>query len=350
MTIQLWQDGYWLFDDMKMVVREVTGQVSYLSKSLVEFDFPEIKVEPSIRGTWRAGDFGDTSNQVLEATGVQRYNLEMVYNNYVQKGVVSQNGKTITYLGPYGIATGSWLNSEDLQKVLDDRENINELTCPYPKQPDHQGKIIWLSGPPAAGKSSTAHFMAKNHGYVYFEGDTFLHFVNPYFPKEVKNPTLEVRQQRPLKGYSFESMKVILPGATEWSKIIKFLDYDSQLVSNLYREMARFILKEKKRIGGDWVVAQAVPTRQMRDAIKEVLGDQCTFLTLCLSEEANAQRVEERFSGAKSKAAEDMKKMCIKMYRLFESVEVNESHAFNLIVEPDMDISQVTETILKVTQ
>ena len=45
---QPWQDGYWLFDDMKMVVREVQGQVSTSSKRFVEFDFPEIEVEPSV--------------------------------------------------------------------------------------------------------------------------------------------------------------------------------------------------------------------------------------------------------------------------------------------------------------
>ena len=79
--VQPWQDGNWLFDDMKMIVREVQGQVSNHSKRFVEFDFPEIKVEPS-NGTWTFGDFGETSAEIKEATnGIERYNLEMVYKN-----------------------------------------------------------------------------------------------------------------------------------------------------------------------------------------------------------------------------------------------------------------------------
>ena len=349
--VQPWQDGNWLFDDMKMIVREVQGQVSNHSKRFVEFDFPEIKVEPS-NGTWTFGDFGETSAEIKEATnGIERYNLEMVYKNgqYVQKGVLAEDGKTIIAPGPFGIVNGKWLSPKDLQEILDAREDINDLSCPYPKQPDHQGKIIWLSGPPGAGKSSTAQLMAKEHGYVYLEGDTYLAFVNPYLPLDVKEPSLEQRLQRPIKGYSFESMKILLPGVKEWSKIMHFKEYDNQILIDFYKEMAKFILKEKNKIGGDWVVAQAVPTRSMRDAVKEVLGDQCIFVTLHLSQETNAKRVDKRFSSVP--AAEDVKKMysdiCNKMYQVFEQAGQDEINTFNLDVDPDMDISQVTDTILK---
>ena len=128
-----------------------------------------------------------------------------------------------------------------------------------------------------------------------------------------------------------------------------FKEYDKQLLIDFYKEMAKFILKEKNKIGGDWVVAQAVPTRSMRDAVKEVLGDQCIFVTLHLSQETNAKRVDKRFSSVS--AAEDVKKMysdiCNKMYQVFEQAGQDEINTFNLDVEPDMNISQVTDTILK---
>ena len=37
---------------------------------------------------------------------------------------------------------------------------------------------------------------------------------------------------------------------------------------------------EKKRIGGDWVVAQAVPTRKLRDVIRKNFGDDKVFFFL----------------------------------------------------------------------
>ena len=347
---QPWQDGYWYFDDMKMVVQEVRGQECKRSIRFVELDFPDIKVEPS-KGTWKSGDFGDTPSEIKEATGVEKYNVEMADKDrrYVQKGVLTEDGKTIATLSPFGISIGKWLSFEALQKLAGEREDISDLSCPYPKQPDVQGKIFWLSGPPGAGKSSTALFMAKNQGYVYLEGDTFLAFVNPYLPLDVKEPSLEQRHQRPLKGYTFETMKILLPGVKEWSKIMKCMDYDEKLLIDFYREMANFILQEKKRIGGNWVVAQAVPTRSMRDGVKEILGDQCTFVTLHLSEATNAKRIDARHSNV----SEDIKKMasdiCNKMYKMFEPAGENELSTVNVDVDPDMDVSQVAETILKRT-
>ena len=35
------------------------------------------------------------------------------------------------------------------------------------------GKIIWLSGAPGMGKSTTAQILGRLHGYVYYEADCF---------------------------------------------------------------------------------------------------------------------------------------------------------------------------------
>ena len=347
---QPWEDGYWLFEDMKFIAKEIRGSKSNYSKKWVEFDHPELKVEPS-NGTWTLGDFGETPPEIKEATDVEKYNLEMAWmKKWTQKGVLSKDGKMVTCIGAFGMTTGQWLSPEDLQKFLDGREDINDLSCPYPKQPDNQGKILWLSGPPGAGKSSTAQFMGKNHGYVYFEGDTFLSFVNPYLPLDVQEPSLELRNQKPLKGYSLETAQALLKGITEWSELLKFADHDTQAIIEFYKVMANFVLKEKTKIGGNFVVAQAVPTKQMRDAIKEILGDQCIFVTLQLAEETNAKRVDNRFKG---KVTDEVKKMfsemCNKMYKLFEPAKPDEKNAVNVEIGPDMDIDEVTQTILSKT-
>ena len=48
--------------------------------------------------------------------------------------------------------------------------------------------------------------------------------------------------------------------------------------------IAKDIKVQKERIGGDFVVAQAVTSRDMRDHIRKTLPD-CTFITLSMTRE-----------------------------------------------------------------
>ena len=87
-------------------------------------------------------------------------------------------------------------------------------------------------------------------------------------------------------------------------------EFIPEKLAPFYHEMCKDILAEKKRIGGRWAVAQAVPTRQLRDQIRKDLGSQCIFITLSLSAETNRKRVEARHS----EGDETFKKMIIGKY------------------------------------
>ena len=56
-----------------------------------------------------------------------------------------------------------------------------------------------MSGPPGSGKSTTAQFMARNHGYVYYDVDCFKMFSNPFVDLFAKDATLAQDAQIPLK-------------------------------------------------------------------------------------------------------------------------------------------------------
>ena len=58
---------------------------------------------------------------------------------------------------------------------------------------------VFISGPPGAGKSTTAQHLARDNGFVYYEADAFFMFCNPFNPIDHDNPSMATLEQKPLK-------------------------------------------------------------------------------------------------------------------------------------------------------
>ena len=69
-------------------------------------------------------------------------------------------------------------------------------------QPEKPGKILWVSGPPGAGKSTTCQLIARENNYAYYEADCMMPImglVNPFTDIHVDNPTKASMKNKPLK-------------------------------------------------------------------------------------------------------------------------------------------------------
>ena len=142
---------------------------------------------------------------------------EMLYQLPVEYGVLSVGG-TNCYVEGQKIYQFVKISNEEYEAMINDFDPIEAPPGPYTikgrqgtysgyyylcfmiKVSMTQGKILWLCGPPGTGKSTAAQIMARNHGHVYYEADTFNQMRNPFIDLNVSNPSLSQYGQKILKG------------------------------------------------------------------------------------------------------------------------------------------------------
>ena len=158
------------------------------------------------------------------------------------------------------------------------------FSCPHiTPRPEKRGKIYWLSGPPGSGKSTTCQLMAKKKDFRFYEADSMMTLVNPFVDINLENVGKAFLAQKPLKvsywadgfewcetltnnfqGVSYEDAKAVLSSAKVFDNMSKGqVDGLDELTQPLLRFTCTEIVKQKKRLGGDFAVAQAVMSRNI---------------------------------------------------------------------------------------
>ena len=137
---------------------------------------------------------------------------------------------------------------------------------PYKIEPERQGRLIWITGPPGLGKSTSAQLLSREHGFVYYEGDCFFGLRNPYIPPDVENPSLAQVKQRKLVGEGVdERKKMVEKVMAEYSALLKGETSNNVVIEEGMREMFKDIARERARLGGDWAIAGVLFTSKMRE-------------------------------------------------------------------------------------
>jgi len=299
-------------------------------------------------GTWKFGEFGDANPEVAEETGKNINNVHInMYKGLIDiKGILSDDGKKITFWSPFGKELDEyyWLSEEEVAAFKDSGDSHDAPPSHYEIRPEYQGKFIFLSGGPGLGKSTTGHILSKMAGFVYYEADCFMNGSNPYLPPDAKDPTVDAIKQKPLKGIPQDRLDKVGKGSKDLMAMVQGDDYDIKNIEDFYSAMCENISFERKRMGGDWVIAQAVPLRSLRDMMKKQLGPDLLFVILNMSKEDQEKRIKMRHG--EDENADTFNEMLMKAFNLFEPAADDEENAINVLVSSDMTREEVAEKIL----
>ena len=183
---------------------------------------------------------------------------------------------------------------------------------------------------------------------MYYEADAFCFHANPYNPLDVEEPSLATVKQKFLKGVPQERIDAISQCMSDFQAMFKGEYYDPENVIMLYSAMCEEIARERKRIGGDFVVANAVPSRAFRDHIRKYLGPDLIFVVLDMTKEDQMARLKGRHGdGEGSEVFIDLLK---KSHDLYEPAQKDEPNTFAILVNKDMSRDDVVEQILQLLQ
>ena len=348
-----WKDGYWKSKSDDDYVHVIRGSKAIVKGMVEAIDNPDC-TQSGFQGRWISGNFGAASEELQLITGISENNIELSYafgpygtKNY--QGIISQDGKSCYVESgddpSKKVEEFHWLDEEAIKKISNNFEDTNERSHPYKVQPEtvigEKGNLIFLSGAPGCGKSTTALKLAQKEGFVYYEGDGFPRSRNPYVPLDVDEPSLAVEKQPKVRGLSKEDLETFPAMEKLYAEDLPKGDISNQeTVFPFFKAFSKDIASEKKKIGGDWAVAFAAPTRKIRDVIKEECN--AIFVVLTVSGETQKQRVSGRHAEDDPRVSEWL----TSMQKGFEPVQPDEKDAYELIITPEMGKDDIALKVL----
>ena len=340
-----WKNGYWRALGYPSMLWQINGN------DFVNFPAsgkPTNQDNPMNKGTFTYGDFGDASPEVEQETGKKKYNVEISAwgGSWKPHAVLNDDGTKLTYYGmARAVDSMVWMSEKDVNEFIESGHPADNIPNKYKIQPENQGKLLWLSGAPGLGKSTSGLMLNKKADYVYYEADCFMNHLNPYVPTDVDEPTLAMFTQKFLKGVPQERLDVVAEGVIDFMAMIDGKEYDFDRLCHFYSAMSKDIDTEQKRIGGNWAVAHAVPTRKFRDHIRKQLGSNLIFVVLHMSKEDQVERIKGRH-GDEAMFVD----MLTKSYYVFEPAEDDEPNTISILITKDMTREDVTDKILRMVK
>ena len=342
-----WANGYYKKKSLASRIFLVEGEtVTMQSLAGVPTDGGD---DSSNKGSWTYGEFGEAHPTVVKEAGKKYNDVEITLwgGKWKQRGVLSDDGKKLFCLGmTQELDYYAWMTELELTALKESGDPADAPPSHHKVQPENQGKFLFISGAPGLGKSTSGHLLSKTAGYVYYEADSFMSHMNPYISEDAQEPAMAIRAQNFLKGVSQDRIDSVARGVKDFMAMIEGKEFDQRNLKGLYSALCKDITNERNRIGGDWVVVHAVPTRELRDYIRKELGPDLIFVVLNMAKGQQTERIKARH-GDGNKALVDL---LVNTYNVFEPATMDEENSIDLTITNDMSREDVVEKILEMVK
>ena len=214
-------------------------------QDLITINGETVTFNPFSKSKLKYGSFGEADPRIVEMTGERFYNLEIRYDligkEMTDYGILTEHGRKMVLKGNSGIVTRLWITDEEAELIENDGDPIEAPPNHYKVEPERQGRLIWISGPPGLGKSTSAQLLSREHGFVYYEADCFFGLRNPYILPDVENPTMAQGRQRKLVGEGAAERKQTI-AAMDWVAMFKGESWNNDTLEEGMREMYRNVV------------------------------------------------------------------------------------------------------------
>jgi len=334
-TTQVWLDGrYNVHVDGKEV-----GFICTIDGSQGEFG--DLNKTFSSKVELKQGVFDHPDKRGLEITKEKEYNVQILgatKRDVPDCAVVSKDGKTWTTMkGSQWI----WLDDEAFEKFKNNTDPVDNIPNNYECKPP--GKLVWITGGTGMGKTTTSTYIKEKAGFVLYEGDCFLFGLNPYVGASAKGPSFWGTKM--LRGISDERKKVCTKAMEDgYKKLLDGQEAPFSIWEDFYGMMCEEILSEREKIGGDWVINQAVYTKEARDFIRSKLGSQLKFVFLDMDPDLQAARIAIREMGTgeiTEEVLEAKKQECLKRTRGYERRQEDEPNSLQIDIIESMKTEDI---------
>jgi len=336
------EPGYWRLGKESSGILLVEGN-KLTFKNLVSFDYPDIAGKFEFEAEF--GDFGEARKELADATGKDKMNVFIKSSMFSFKGIANDDGTSVTSWEAE-IVVWSKMSEEEAEKLKSDRESFTAPSCPGVSAcPEKKGKIYWLSGPPGAGKSTTCQLMARNKGFIYYEGDSIMQLLNPFVDVNAADPTKAAFRTKPLKDVPREDAEIILSMEDKIGEVFGAENFEGfdEAMRPLYTVMTKHVSLMKKKLGGDFAVAHAVATRTSRDFIRSLLGNDVVFIVLGMTLECSQKRVEKRHGDI-----DGVGDFASKLHKFYAPAGEDEPNSYNVSIEQGMSRDDVLAKVIDV--